>query len=97
MFLNCGASVLQKTFESPLDSKEINPVNPKEINPEYSLERLILKLKLQYFDHLMWRVVIGKDSAAGKGWGQKEKGVSEDEMVRLHNRLHGHAFEQGQR
>ena len=41
--------------------------------------------------------VIGKDSAAGKGWGQKEKGVSEDEMVRLHNRLHGHAFEQGQR
>ena len=53
MFSNCGASVLQKTLESPLDSKELNPVNPKEIDPEYSLEGLILKLKLQYFDHLM--------------------------------------------
>ena len=47
--------VLEKTFESPLDCKEIKPVNPKEINPEFSLEGLMLKLKLQYFDHLMWR------------------------------------------
>ena len=39
--------VLEKTFESPLDSKEIKPVNLKENNPEYSLEGLILKLKLQ--------------------------------------------------
>ena len=38
---------------SPLDSKKIKPVNPKEINPEYSLEGLFLKLKLQYFGHLM--------------------------------------------
>ena len=45
--------VLEKTLESPLDSKEIKPVNLKEINPEYSLEGLMLKLKLQYFDHLM--------------------------------------------
>ena len=45
--------VLEKTLESPLDSKEIKPVNPKEINPEYSLEGL--KLKLQYFGHLMGR------------------------------------------
>ena len=44
-----------KTLESPLDSKENKPVNPKEINPEYSLEGLMLKLKLQYFDHLMQR------------------------------------------
>ena len=45
--------MLEKTLESPLDRKEIKPVNPKEINPEYSLEGLILKLKLQYFGHLM--------------------------------------------
>ena len=48
--------VLEKTLESPSDSKEIKPVNPKEINPEYSLEGLMLKLKLQYFHHLMQRV-----------------------------------------
>ena len=47
--------VLEKKLESPLDCKEINPVNPKEINPEYSLERLMLKLKLQYFGHMMQR------------------------------------------
>ena len=45
--------VLEKTLESPLDCKEIKPVNPKEISPEYSLEGLTLKLKLQYFGHLM--------------------------------------------
>ena len=47
--------VLEKTLESPLDSKEIKPVNPKEIHPEYSLQGLMLKLKLQYFGHMMWR------------------------------------------
>ena len=47
--------VPEKTLESPLDSKEIKPVNPKEINPEYSLEGLLVKLKLQYFGHLMQR------------------------------------------
>ena len=46
--------VLEKTLESPLDCKEIQPVN-KEISPEYSLEGLMLKLKLQYFGHLMQR------------------------------------------
>ena len=45
--------VLEKTPESSLDSKEFKPVNPKEIKPEYSLEGLISKLKLQYFGHLM--------------------------------------------
>ena len=45
--------VLEKTLESPLDCEEIKPVNPKEISPEYSLEGLMLKLKLQYFAHLM--------------------------------------------
>ena len=47
--------VLEKTLESPLDCKEIKPVNPKEINPEYSLEEPMLKLKLHYFGHLMRR------------------------------------------
>ena len=47
--------MLEKTLESPLDGKEIKPVNPKEINPEYSLEGLMLKLKLQYFGHLIRR------------------------------------------
>ena len=49
--------MLEKTLESPLDSKEIKPVNQilKEINPEYSLEGLMLKLKLQYFSYLMGR------------------------------------------
>ena len=47
--------VLEKTLESPLDYKEIKPVNLKEINPEYSLKGLMLKLKLQSFGHLMQR------------------------------------------
>ena len=56
--LNCA---LKKTLESPLDCKEIQPVKPKEINPEYSLEGLMLKLKLQYFGHLMQRTdLLGK-------------------------------------
>ena len=48
--------MLEKTLESPLDSREIKPVNPKGNNPEYSLEGLMLKLKLQYFGHLLGRV-----------------------------------------
>ena len=49
--------VLEKTPESPLDCKEIQPVHPKGFSPGYSLEGLMLKLKLQYFGHLMRRVV----------------------------------------
>ena len=45
--------VLEKTLENPLNSKEIKPINPKGNHPEYSLEGLMLKLKLQYFDHLV--------------------------------------------
>ena len=47
--------VLEKTLESPLDCKEIQPVHLKEINPEISLEGMMLKLKLQYFGHLIRR------------------------------------------
>ena len=58
--------VLKKTLENPLDSKEIKLVNPKGINSEYSLEGLMLKLKFQYFGHLMGQH-IGKDPNTGKG------------------------------
>ena len=64
----------------------------KEINPEYSLEGLMLKMKLQYFGHLMWRT--GKDPAAGKDWRREEKGVTEDVMFGWHHWLKGHEFEQ---
>ena len=47
--------VLEKTLESPLDCKEVKPINPKGISPEYTLEGLMLKLKLQNFDHLIQR------------------------------------------
>ena len=65
----------------------------KEINSEYSLEGLMLKLKLQYFSHLMRRLV-GKDPDAGKNWGDKEKGVTEEEMVGWHRWLNEHDFKQ---
>ena len=59
--------VLEKTLESPLDSKEINQSILKEINPEYSLKELMLKLKLQYSGHLMQRAdLLEKDPNAGK-------------------------------
>ena len=71
MLLNCGAG--EETHESPLDCKEIKPVNGKEINLEYSLEGLMLKLKLQYFGHLMQRteslektLMLGKIEAGGE-------------------------------
>ena len=54
----------------------------------------MLKLKLQYFGPLMQSRLIGKDSDAGRDWGQEEKGPTEDEMVRWHHHLDGHEFEQ---
>ena len=66
--------LLEKTLESPLDCKEIKQSILKEINPEYSLEGLMLKLKLQYFSHLIEKV-----PDAGKDWGQEGKGVTEDD------------------
>ena len=90
--------VLEKTFESLLDSKEIRPVNPKEINPEYSLEGLMLKLKLQYFGHQMRRTdsLVLSDPDAENDWRWEEKGTTEDEIVGWHHRLNGHEFEQAQ-
>ena len=67
--------VLEKTLESPLDSKEIQPVHPKEISPEYSFEGLILKLKLQYFGHLMRRTdSLEKTLMLGKIEGGRRRG-----------------------
>ena len=72
----------------------------KEIDPEYSLERMMLKL--QYFGHLMqktdWNMLgifqLGTDFHAGNDQRQEETGMTEDEMVGGHHRLNGHEFEQ---
>ena len=83
--------VLEKTLESPLDCKEIQPVHSKEISPGCSLERLMLKLKLQYFGHLMRRAnSFEKTLMLGKI--EEEKGTTEDEMVGWHHRVNGHGF-----
>ena len=66
----------------PRTARRSNQLILKEINPEFSLERLLLKLKLQYFRHPMQGQFIGKDLDARKNSGQKEKGMAMDEMVR---------------
>ena len=67
--------VLEKTLESPLDCKEIQPVHPIEIIPEYSLEGLMLKLQLQYFGHLMRRAdSFEKTLMLGKIEGMRRRG-----------------------
>ena len=67
--------LLEKTLESPLDCKEIQPVHPKGISPEYSLEGLMLKLKLQYFGHLMRRAdSLEKTLMLGKIEGRRRRG-----------------------
>ena len=90
--------VLEKALESSLDCKEIKPVNPikvllKEISPEYSLEGLMLKMKLHYLGHLMWRTdSLEKTLMLGKIEGGKKRG-RQRMMVGWHHRLHGHEFE----
>ena len=67
--------MLEKTLESLLDSREIKPVNSKEINAEYSLEGLMLKLKLQFFGHLVERAnSLEKTLMLGKIEGRKRRG-----------------------
>ena len=65
----------------------------KEISPEYSLEGLMLKLKVQYFGHLMRRVDSLEKTDAGRDWRQEEKGMAEDEMAGWHHRLDGRESE----
>ena len=79
----------------PWTARRSNQSILKEISPGISLEEMILKLKLQYFGHLMRRVdsLERKDSDAGRDWGQEEKGTTEDEMAGWHHWLDGRESE----
>ena len=78
----------------PCTARRSNQSILKEINPEYSLEGLMLKLKLRYFGHLMQRVdSLEKTLMLGGIERQEEKGTTEDEMAGWHHRLDGHEFE----
>ena len=87
--------VLEKTLESPLDCKEIQPVNPKETQSWIYIGRADAEAETPILsppDAKNW--LIGKDPDAGKDWRQEEKGMTEDEMVRWHHQLNGQEFEQ---
>ena len=78
----------------PWTARRSNQSVLKEVSPEYSLERLMLKLKLQYPGHLMQRAdSLEKTLMLGKVEGQEEKGTTEDEIVGWHHLLNGHEFE----
>ena len=86
--------VLERTLESPLDSKQIKPVNPKGNQPWIFIERTDTEAEAS----IIWvpdakSLLIGKDPDAGEGWRQ-EKGTTEDKMVGWNLRLIGHEFEQ---
>ena len=81
----------RRLLRVPWIARRFNQSILKEISPGYSLEGLTLKLKLQYFGHLMRRAD-WKDPDAGKDWRQEEKGTTEDEMAGWHHRLNGHEF-----
>ena len=86
--------VLEKTLESPLDCKEIEPVDSKGNQPWIFIGRTDAEAEAPIF----WPTdakgqLNGKDPDAGKDWGQEEKGMTEDEMVGWHHRLNGHEFE----
>ena len=86
--------VLEKTLESPLDSKEIQPVNPKGNQSWIFIGRIDAEAETPIFwplDAKNW--LIGKHPDAGKDWRQEEKRTTEDEMVGWHHRLYGHEFE----
>ena len=87
--------MLEKTLESPLDCKEIKPVNPKR----NQLWIFIGRTDAEAEAPIPWPPdaksrLIWKERDAGKDWRQEEKGMTEDEMVRWHHRLDGHEFEQ---
>ena len=85
----------RRLLRVPWTARRANQSILKEISPEYSLEGLMLKLKLPPMlwppDAKNW--LIWKDPDAGKDWRQEEKGMTEDEMVGWHHRLNGHEFE----
>ena len=84
----------RRLLRVPWTARRSNQSILKKISPEYSFEQLMLKLKLQYFGHLVRNWLIGKDPDAGKDWRQGEKGTTEGEMVGWHYRLNRHEFEQ---
>ena len=86
--------ILEKTLESPLDSKEIQPVHLKGDQSWVFIGRTDAEAETP----ILWppdakSQLIGKDPDAGKDWGQEEKGMAEDEVVRWHHWLNGHEFE----
>ena len=88
-----GTVVLDKTFESPLDCKEIKSVHPKGNQTWIFIERTDVEAETPILwppDAKSW--LVWKDPDAGKDWGQEEKGTTEDEMVGWHHRLEGHGF-----
>ena len=92
MLLNCGW-VLEKTLESPLDCKETQPVHSKGDQSWVFIGRTDAKAGTPVLwppDAKSW--LIGKDSDAGRDWGQEEKGMTEDEMAGWHHQLDGHEF-----
>ena len=87
--------MLEKTLQSPLDCKEIEPVNPKGDQSWVFIGRTDAEAEAPILwlpDAKNW--LIGKDPDAGKDWRQEEKGMSEDGMVGWHHQLDGHEFEQ---
>ena len=87
--------VLEKTLESPLDCKEIQPVHPKENQPSMCIGRTGAEAEAPIpWPPFVKNWLIRKDSDAGKDRRQEEKGVTEAEMVGWHHRLNGHEFEQ---
>ena len=89
MFLKSGAG---KTVESPLDSKEIKQVNPKVNQPWIFIRRTDAEAPVLWPPDAKGQL-FGKDTDAGKDWGQEEKGETEDEMAGWHHWLNGHEFE----
>ena len=84
-----------KTLESPLDNKEIKPVNPKGNQHRIFTGRTVTEASILWPPDTK-RLFIGKDSHAGKDWGQEKKGAAEDEMIGWHHQINGHEFEQTQ-
>jgi len=82
----------RRLLRVPWTARRSNQSILKEISPGISLEGMMLKLKFQYFGHLMRRVD-SLDSDAGRDWGQEEKGTTEDEMAGWHHRLDGRESE----
>ena len=82
----------RRLLRVPWTARRSNQSILKEISPECSLEGLILKLKLQYFGHLMRRADSLEKTLRLRKTGQEEKGTTEDEMVGWHHRLDGHGF-----